>query len=107
MTRLSRITCFLATVQRPTMLSPARWMTASEPDTDSGETGRAGSQWIWPSLVAEPRTRRTTLYPSVSREGTRAAPIGPETPLTRILEIMTERLSLYQFAKRPNKREQI
>ena len=48
-------------------------------------------------------TSRTTAHPLFSREGRSAAPIGPETPLTRILEFMTCRLPLYQFAVRPNK----
>jgi hypothetical protein len=50
-----------------------------------------------------PRTSRTTVHPLVRREGRSAAPIGPETPLTRILEFMTRRLQLYQLAKRLNK----
>jgi hypothetical protein len=50
-----------------------------------------------------PRTIRTTAHPLLFREGSSAAPIGPETPLTRILEFMLCRVSLYQFAERLNK----
>jgi hypothetical protein len=53
--------------------------------------------------VACRRTSRTTDHPLVLREGRRAAPIGPETPLTRILEFMTDKLPLYQFAAHTNK----
>jgi hypothetical protein len=37
-----------------------------------------------------------TSYPRAFSEGRRAAPMGPETPLTRILEIMLTCLPLYQ-----------
>src|ERR1700756_3989347 len=73
-------------------------MTASKPETASGEIGFAGSHAIWSSPVTAPRTRRVTSYPRVLKGGRSAAPIGPETPLTRIREIMADRLSLYQLA---------
>lgn len=38
-----------------------------------------------------------TDHPLERREGTSAAPIGPEPPLTKILEFITNRMSLYQF----------
>src|SRR5579872_4926304 len=92
-TRLSRIFAFLVAVHRPKMLSPARWTTASNPETVAGANGTAGFQAICPlSLtvpLAVPRTSRTTEHPLARREGRSAAPIGPETPLTRILEFMT------------------
>src|SRR5580700_9653468 len=76
------------------MLSPARWMTASKPETVAGAIGFAGSQETCSSVVAAPRvpsrTMRTTSYPRVLSEGRSAAPIGPETPLTRIREIMAD-----------------
>src|SRR6202044_1894408 len=86
--RLSRIFAFLVSVHRPMMLSPARWMTASKPETVSGARGTAGSHEIWSSAFDGPRTSRTMEHPFVSRDGSRAAPIGPETPLTRILEFI-------------------
>src|SRR5713226_431720 len=73
-------------------------MTASKPETALGEIGFAGSHAIWSSPVTGPRTRRVTSYPRVLKGGRSAAPIGPETPLTRIREIMADRLSLYQLA---------
>src|SRR3984957_18927916 len=77
-------------------------MTASKPETHSGAIAFPGSQEIWFPPVAAPRTRRVTSYPRVLREGRSAVPIGPETPLTRIREIMACR-SLYQLAERPTK----
>jgi hypothetical protein len=44
-----------------------------------------------------------TSYPRILREGRSAAPIGPDAPLTRIREIMADRMQLYQFPKRHNK----
>jgi len=46
-----------------------------------------------PPAVA-PRTSRTTDHPSARSEGSSAAPIGPDTPLTRILEFMAENATL-------------
>ncbi len=84
--RLSRMRRFLASVQRPTMVSPDRWMTASKPETVSGGTGRAGSQITWSLPAAEFRTSRVTANPLALRKGSRADPIGPEAPLTRMRE---------------------
>src|SRR5712691_9597399 len=75
--------CF-ASVQRPTTVSPARWMTASKPETDFGGKGWAGSHATCSSPDGVPRTRRMTLYPRAVSEGSKAAPMGPETPLTRM-----------------------
>src|SRR5579864_4563917 len=96
-TRLSRILSFFSTVQRPTMLSPARWTTASKPETKSGRIGVIGFHAIWPSPTVWPRTSLTTSYPRVFKEGTSAVPTGPETPLTRIREIMAGNQSMYQL----------
>src|SRR5450755_4684284 len=73
-------------------------MTASKPETHSGAIAFPGSQEIWCSPVASPRTRRVTSYPRVLRGGRSAAPMGPETPVTRIREIMADSFSLYQLA---------
>ena len=75
---------FFASVQRPKMVSPARWTTASKPETDSGDSGCAGSQAICPFFGCPPRTNRVTSNPRALSSGRRAAPIGPETPLTRM-----------------------
>src|SRR5947199_9764260 len=85
-TRLSRMPAFLSGVQRPTMLSPARWITASKPETVSGESGCEGSQLICSPPVALPRTRRTTEAPDRFNAGTSADPMGPETPVTSTRE---------------------
>src|SRR5580704_2460362 len=81
-TRLSRTRRFLASVQRPTMDSPARWTTVSKPDTDSGAGGRAGSHAIRPPPGAAARTRQVTSYPLACKAGSKAVPIRPEEPLT-------------------------
>src|ERR1035438_2457842 len=86
--RVSRIFACLASVHRPMMLSPARWITASKPETVRGARGTAGSHEILSSALDGPRTSRTMEHPFVRRDGSRAAPIGPEIPLTRILEFM-------------------
>src|ERR1700693_218552 len=78
-------------------------MTASNPETAAGEIALAGSQAICPSPVARPRANRTTAHPLVLKDGRSAAPIGPETPLTRTLEFMICRVSLYQFAESATK----
>src|ERR1017187_525790 len=83
-TRLSRIAFLLASVQRPTTLSPARWITASNPETTLGSRGTLGSQEIWSGLWARVRTSRITLVVVGSNDATRALPIGPEAPLIRI-----------------------
>src|ERR1700733_10727566 len=93
-TRLSRMRRFLASVQRPTMDSPARWMITSKPETDSGARGLAGSHPTRP-LADAPRTRRTTSYPFDCKAGTRAAPMRPDDPLTRILAGMKLTNPLY------------
>src|SRR5271165_2177141 len=79
-------------------------MTASKPETVSGAIGFSGSHEIWFSPVAAPRTRRVTSYPRALSEGKSAVPMGPETPLTRIREIMADKIPLYQFAEHRNKR---
>src|SRR5271157_1313149 len=82
-------------------------MTASKPETASGAIGFAGSHGmisVAAGLLLDPsRINRTIFAPADSSDGTSAAPIGPETPLTRIREFMTCRLPLYQFAKRLTK----
>src|ERR1700686_2204071 len=79
-------------------------MTAPNPETTSGAIACAGFQGISSRPVVAPRTRRATLYPRALRDGRRADPIGPETPLTRIREIMARRLSLYQLVRHdPNR----
>src|ERR1022692_3752785 len=98
--------CFLASVQRPTMDSPARWMTASKPDADSGARARAGSHVIWPLPDAAPRIRHTTSYPLAFNDGSKALPIRPEHPLTRILAGMESRqVQLYQLEDAQNRWE--
>src|SRR3954470_10425010 len=89
--RLSRMRAFLPAVQRPTMLSPARWMTASKPETKSGKIGRAGSQRTRSSSPA-PRTvpARASLAiraPAPFSAGINADPMRPEEPLTRMRAI--------------------
>src|SRR6185503_5439170 len=59
-------------------------MTASKPETESGDRGRAGSQTIWSGPAAVFRTRQVTAAPPAFKAGTSAAPIGPEAPLTRM-----------------------
>src|SRR5215470_5533457 len=76
-TRLSRIDFFFASVQRPTMLSPAKWITASKPDTSEGARGAFGFHETCAAVVVAPRTRRTTSNCWAAREGSNAAPIGP------------------------------
>src|ERR1700722_16455318 len=83
--RLSRTRCFLASVQRPTMDSPARCITASKPDTDLGANGRDGSHAISPFPDASLRTRRVTSYPLDCNAASNAEPIRPEAPLIKTL----------------------
>src|ERR1700731_4434651 len=59
-------------------------MTASKPETESGDSGRDGSHTIWSLPVAEFRTKRVTAAPWAFSAPRRAAPIGPEAPLTRM-----------------------
>src|SRR5271157_385754 len=95
-TRLSRMAFFLASVQRPTTLSPARWITASKPETASGGRGARGFHDIWSAFFDGPRTRRTMRDARDSSDGSRAAPIGPETPVTRKRSTLLSPLLLYQ-----------
>jgi len=88
-TRLSRMWRFLVSVQRPTIDSPARWMTALKPETESGDSGRSGSHAICSCWGIELRTSRATAYPCAFRKGKRAVPIGPEAPLTRTRDEFT------------------
>src|SRR5712671_5526352 len=98
-TRLLRIFAFFAGVQRPTMLSPARCMTASKPETASGEIGCAGSQrirssplvelWLEEARAPVPRVNRATCAPLDFNDGNSADPIGPDAPLTRMRDIRT------------------
>src|SRR5215469_5374020 len=86
--RLSRSRAFLRAVQRPTMLSPARWITASKPETAAGAMGCAGSQRMRSSSLVpatvETRARRAIRAPVPFREIIRADPIRPDEPLTRM-----------------------
>src|ERR1700680_11134 len=59
-------------------------MTSSKPETESGDSGRDGSHTIWSPPVAEFRTKRVTAAPWAFSARRRAAPIGPEAPLTRM-----------------------
>src|SRR5258708_24938514 len=91
------------------MLSPARCMTASKPETASGEIGCAGSQGIRSSSLverwfAEPcetfvRVNRATCAPLDFSEGNSADPIGPDAPLTRIRDMRI--LTMVQHSSRP------
>ena len=86
--RLSRIRAFLLSVQRPTILSPARWITASKPDTASGDGGCSGFQGIRSSLLVpravEGLARRAIRAPAPVRERISADPTRPDEPLTRM-----------------------
>src|SRR5215467_619535 len=88
LTLLSRISRFFASVQRPRMVSPARWITASKPETDSGEIGCVGFHGICCSSEDEYflalRTSREMRAPLDFNVGSSAVPIGPDIPLTRI-----------------------
>src|SRR5258708_29794666 len=81
---------FFSAVQRPATFSPDKWITASHPDTSTGETSRIGSQTKSVLILAEPRTSRATSYPPDSSAGTSADPIKPEAPLIRIRVITKE-----------------
>src|ERR1700730_18540583 len=78
-------------------------MTASNPETAAGAIAFAGSHAICPSPVARPRTNRTTAHPLVLRDGRSAAPLGPDTPLTRIVEFRSCGVALHQFVEAPPK----
>src|SRR5882762_4742413 len=75
---------FLAAVQRPKTLSPARWMTASNPSRASGSRRAPGCH----SISGAPgsagwRTRRMTRSPRATNAGISALPTSPEAPLMR------------------------
>src|SRR5579872_2934794 len=85
--RLSRIFSFFDAVQRPTMLSPARWMTASNPEMDSGAMGFAGSHGIVFVVVFAAdllRESRVISAPLDSSDGMSAPPMKPDAPLMRM-----------------------
>src|SRR5579863_7850470 len=100
--RLSRTRFFLASVQRPTMDSPARCTTASKPDTDSGASGRAGSHAISSLPDTAPRTRRVTWYPFDCNAGSNADPISPEAPLIKTLADINKLYQFLRFAGQPS-----
>src|ERR1700722_175626 len=78
---------FFSSVHRPTMLSPAKWITASNPETASGEIGCEGFHMMRSSLGASAcavplRANRTTCAPAIFRDGTSTEPTRPDAPLT-------------------------
>src|SRR5579872_3419461 len=100
--RLSRTRRFLVSVQRPTMDSPARCITASKPDTDSGASGRDGPHAISLLPDAAPRTMRVTWYPFDCNAGSSAEPMSPEAPLTKTLADINKLYQFLRFAGQPS-----
>src|SRR6266850_664088 len=75
---------FFAAVQRPKTLSPARWMTASNPSRASGSRRAPGCHSISGAPdSAGRRTRRMTRSPRATNAGISALPTSPEAPLMR------------------------
>ena len=82
--RLSRMRCFLASVQRPDDgLSRQVNHGVKARNHVWRKEGAMGPRQSDLVPVAWPRTRQVTADPPAFKEGKSADPIGPEAPLTR------------------------
>lgn len=79
--RLSRMMVRCASVNRPAIDAPARWMTASTSSSRSG-AGHVGSQRLLSDPAAAVRIRRMTRWPPVVRNDVSADPTSPDAPVT-------------------------